>query len=209
MTQDKSALPPHSSSGRRGPGDDDAGLPDAELLAAYERGDQKAASTLFRRYYNRLIRLVAAKRGWKLSRLESSDDVVQSVFRSVFVRGRDGQFELKGDEELWPLLATIALRKIYGRAQHWDRQCRDPERIADDSVAGLPQANASPDGAAMVSETIDNLLQAFPERRQAIVSLLIQGHEIAEIARAVGVSERTVYSTRTALADQLRRAAGS
>lgn len=186
------------------PSPDSTHRADAQLLAAYSRGDDEAARVLFERYYRRLIALVGARRGWVLRQTESSADVVQSVFRSVFARGRAGQIELGDDEPLWPLLVTIALHKVYNHAAHWNRQRRTPAREAPAELGELLQKGPAPEDAAMVSELIDELVAAFPERRQRIVALLIQGESVPAISRTVGVSQRTVYHTRQAVADTLQ-----
>jgi len=199
-----------SSSAATGSADgerDDLAPPDAQLLAAFEQGDERAADILFQRYYRRLLRLVAAKRGWMLKQSESSSDVVQSVFHAVFAYGRAGKIQLENDKQLWPLLVKIALHKIYDHAKHLNRQSRDPKRQASIEISNLLSQGPAPESALVLTELIDELVAAFPERRQAIVLMLLQGEDVPIISRAVGVSERTVYHTRAAVAQVLKAAA--
>ena len=41
-------------------------------------------------------------------------------------------------------------------------------------------------------------MEPFSERRRQIIKLILEGHGVGEIAREVGTTERTVYSTRLA-----------
>ena len=72
-------------------------------------GDEDAAAEVFGRYANRLIHLARSRLDGRMRRKMDPDDVVQSVFRSFFVRQADGQFELEGWDNLWSLLARITL----------------------------------------------------------------------------------------------------
>ncbi len=57
-----------------------------ELLVRYQRGDPTAAEAIFARYANRLLALARSRLSPKLARRVDADDVVQSTYRSFFVR---------------------------------------------------------------------------------------------------------------------------
>lgn len=183
---------------------------DAELLAALRAGSERAAADLFSRYYDRLRRLVETRRGWRIRRAENPSDIVQSVFQSVFTPEAAAAVELDADGEadLWPLLATIAMRKMYNRTAYLSRERRDAARevAADNGLQQALHAGPSPEDAAMVSEVVDQLVAAFPQRRRRIVAMLLEGREIGEIGQSIGVSQRTVYHTRAAVAEALKGA---
>ena len=114
--------------------DSDASGPETEplgdevLLEAYRRGDEQAAEVLFHRYYARLVGLARRQMGGILCPLEDSADVVQSVFRSVFERGRSDRIQFTAQNSLWPLLATITINKVRNRIKYHTRQRRDRRR---------------------------------------------------------------------------------
>ena len=87
-----------------------------ELLVRYQRGDPTAAEAIFARYANRLLALARSRLSPKLARRVDADDVVQSTYRSFFVRRR-GEFVAEGEGDLWRLLATITLHKLGRQAQ--------------------------------------------------------------------------------------------
>src|SRR5580704_11041024 len=91
--------------------------PSAQLVAKYCEGDELAAAALFDRYVGRLTRLAASRLSVKLARRTDADDVVQSAFRSFFVRVRDGRLAVSEEDKLWKLLAPIALHKLYRQAR--------------------------------------------------------------------------------------------
>ena len=174
-------------------------VPDQQLIAAYQRGDEAAASELFERYYIRLLDLIRGQLGWKLREVEGSTDVAQSVLRSFFCQIRQDKVEVTPDNSLWPLLATIALNKVRNRGKFWRRERRDPSRQTPLGAGPDPlESGPSPEDLATVKELVDQLLEPFSERRRQIIKLILEGHGVSEIAREVGTTERTVYSTRLA-----------
>ncbi len=54
-----------------------------ELLSRIRQGDEQAATDLFERYVERLIRLAQSRLSAKLQRRIDAEDVVQSVYRSL------------------------------------------------------------------------------------------------------------------------------
>lgn len=173
---------------------------DRELIDAYRRGQEEAAAVLFDRYYQRLRAMAVREKGWDLREVDTASDIVQSALRNFFRRIRSDQkpLEASGDEGLWPYLVTLTLNKIRNRVQYWQRHRRRAQVVslesASDPIEHAPDAEA----IASTSETIDNLLGAFPARRQAILKLLLQGYTSREIALTLGTTERTVYNTRQA-----------
>jgi RNA polymerase sigma-70 factor, ECF subfamily len=174
-------------------------VPDQQLISAYREGDEAAASQLFERYYVRLLDLIRGQLGWKLREVEGSTDVAQSVLRSFFCQIRQDKVEVTPDNSLWPLLATIALNKVRNRGKFWKRERRDPSRQVQLGAGPDPlETGPAPDDVAAVKELVDRLLEPFSERRRQIIKLILEGHGVGEIAKLIGTTERTVYSTRLA-----------
>jgi len=183
---------------QEGLGSPSEGLGDEQLLAAYRGGDEAAAQVLFERYYVRLVRLARERSGALLRGVEESADVAQSVFESVFVRGRASQIEIGPRDSLWPLLVTITVNKIRNRVKYWTRQQRDRRREVPLEGNDPLESGPLPEDATRLNELVEQLLEAFSPRRRTIVEHLLQNVPIVEIARRVGTCERTVYKTRQA-----------
>src|SRR5438552_1040222 len=94
---------------------------DADTLLLVERlraGDQRAPEELFNRYLERLLSLARSRLSAKLSRRIDPEDVVQSAYRSFFVRACAGEYRLERSGDLWRLLVTIVLNKLRGQVEH-------------------------------------------------------------------------------------------
>ncbi len=174
--------------------------PSVELLAKYRQGDESAATELFRRYISRLTILARAKMAPKIASRFDAEDVVLSAYRSFFVRARNGQFSLTNSGDLWRLMVTIVLRKLYRQAAHHtaDKRSVDREQALPDGGDSAWEIFRPVSGSPTVEEAVAtaDLVEGFmaelePVPRQ-IVEMRLQGFEIAEIAAATRRSERTV-----------------
>jgi RNA polymerase sigma-70 factor (ECF subfamily) len=183
----------------------------AELLDGLRRGDEGAAQELFRRYAGRLIGLARSRLSDQLRGKVDPEDVMQSVFKSFFRRQAAAEYELDSWDSLWSLLTVITLRKCGYRTRHFRAARRDVRREqtvdAADAAADW-QALArepSPDEAAALTETVEQLLRGLDERERAIVELALQGLKAPEISPQVGVAERSVYRVLERVKGRLER----
>src|SRR5262249_40134414 len=104
------------------------------LLARWrDQNDERAAEELFQRYVARLIALVRRRISGRLGRRLDAEDVVQSAWRSFFVRVRDGRIEVQPGNALWQLLATITLHKM---GTHLQRHTAGKRSIAREEEHG-------------------------------------------------------------------------
>lgn len=176
----------------------------ADLMARLRQGDQEAAAVVFRRFARRLIGLARTHLDGRLRRKVDPEDVLQSAFRSFFVRQADGQFDLAGWDSLWSLLALITLRKCGRQAELFRTGFRDVGREldlageADDSHWQALSADPNPAEAAILAETVEQLMKALPGvRERQMLELSLQGYSLQEISGQVSRSERTVHRVLT------------
>lgn len=167
-----------------------------ELLDAWRSGNQNAATVLVRRYMARLTSLASSRLSRKLARRIEAEDVVLSAWRSFFVAtGRD-QVEVPGDDNLWPLLVTMTLRKLSRQAARHtaERRSIDAEVLPRDEINWplIVSQDPTPAEAAMVTDEIENLMSGLASGDREILTRRLQGEVHASIADAVGCSERTV-----------------
>ena len=187
------------------------------LLADVRAGDQQAATTLFHRFANRLVGLARSRLDLDLLRKVDPEDIVQSVFSTFFRRNGVGEIDVESWESLWSLLAVITVHKCGHQIRYYRAAKRDAgqERSAvwysEDSsihweaVAGDP----SPSHAAILTETVEELMRGLVERERQMLALSLQGYDAREISEQVGRSERTVRRVLERIRTELERRCGS
>jgi RNA polymerase sigma-70 factor (ECF subfamily) len=173
-----------------------------ELMARLRAGDPVAAERIFRQFARRLIALAQSRLGVRVGRKVDPEDVLQSVFRSFFRRQADHAYDLDNWESLWALLAQFTVRKCGHKVAHFHAARRDVRReenllplspeestVIWEPLAREPTASE----AAVLVETLEQLLAGLEERDRAIVTLSLQGYSVQEIVQQVGRPQRAVY----------------
>ena len=85
---------------------------DQTLVIAVRNGDQRSATELYDRYARRAFGLVHAQMSNWLATVTEPDDIVQSVFKSVFRGVTSGKYEAPEGNTLWSLIAVIAVQIV-------------------------------------------------------------------------------------------------
>ncbi len=188
-------------------------LPFDELMARLRDGDEAAANEVFGRFVRRLIGLSSSQFDSWIRPKADPEDIVQSAYKSFFLRYERGDFELADWESLWGLLAVITIRKSYRRRDYLMADCRDagrevsPPQGGDDSSSRWEfiDREPTPSEMAILSETVDGLLEGLERPEREIVELSLQGHTTPEISDRLGRSQRTVQRVRERVKERLRR----
>ncbi len=167
-----------------------------ELLDAWRAGNDGAATVLVRRYMARLTSLASSRLSRKLAGRVDAEDVVLSAWRSFFVAtGRD-QVGVPDDDNLWPLLVTMTLRKLARQAARHtaERRSIHAEALPIDEINWpvIVSRDPTPAEAAMVTDEIENLMSGLTPGDREVLTMRLQGEQHGSIADAVGCSERTV-----------------
>jgi RNA polymerase sigma-70 factor (ECF subfamily) len=168
-----------------------------ELLAQLRLRDEAAATEVFGRFRHRLIGLARQHLDSRLRRKLDPEDVVLSVFRTVFHRLAEGEFDLGDWDSLWSLLTCITVRKCGRWRQHFHTQARDiekevtPSPSAEESRCGLEvlDREPAPEEVLMLAETVQQVLEGLDEREQKIALLLLEGRTGAEVSRQLDCTE--------------------
>jgi len=184
-----------------------------EILERLQRGEQDAATEVFRRYAGRLVALARTRLNPLLRRKAGAEDVVQSAFRSFFEHLANGEFQLKNWESLWGLLVVITLRKCRRQSRHYQgakrnvhKEVTGPEPFASYDVgAVIVDREPTPHEAAVLAETVDELLQGLDERDRQILRLRLQGHTAIEIGYRVGFTRFTVEGVLKKIRRKLKK----
>ncbi len=171
-----------------------------ELIAAWQLGDQEAAGEIFARFSKQLLPVVRRKLHPRLLSKIDPEDIVQSVYRTVVRRQKEGTIDLHGAPELAALLMTIAVRKCIDKARYYFSQQRDPRREVPLDVASHEHAHIraflSGASASDLEDSVDECLQRLRNELDPntwnVLELRLQGLSTSAIANRLGCSVRTV-----------------
>ena len=168
---------------------------DHVLLDRFRTGEQAAATEIYARYAERLEALVCAQTAADLRIRFDPEDVVQSVFRTLFRRVAHGLYDVPAGEELWQLLLVLALNKTRKLASYHRAQKRDVSKTygSDKLEHSLQQSDGRDENAHHVLRLIvEDLVSDLPESHRQIVHLRIEGYRTEDISRTTERSKRTV-----------------
>jgi RNA polymerase sigma-70 factor, ECF subfamily len=167
---------------------------DASLLRRLRIGSEDAATALYLRYAQRLQALARAQSSPELARRVDAEEIVQSVFGSFFRVAGSGHYDVPDGEELWKLFLVIALNKIRAKGAFHRAAKRDVRRTAASELLDSKAVEEPHDTAALtfLQLSVNEELAALPAAERQMVTLRVEGYEVAEIARRTGRSKRTV-----------------
>ena len=170
-------------------------LTDQTLMRRFRSGEEDAASALYLRYAKRLQQLASRQTSTDLSFRVTSDEIVQSVFRTFFRRVSNGQYDAADGDDLWRLFLVIALNKIRSAADFHKAQKRDMRKTksADPELFDTFANSATDDDVActVLKLTVEELLGELPVGHAEMIRLRIAGHTLPEIAEKTGRAQRT------------------
>jgi RNA polymerase sigma-70 factor, ECF subfamily len=185
---------------------------DHSLIGQSRAGDQSAATELYRRYAKRLTSLVRRRCPAPLARTAGVEDIVQSVFGTLFLGISKGFYDVPDGDELWKLILVIALNKIRAKATYYQALKRDGNRAAARLAARqriplqeIPHGPAPED----VERVLKEILERLPPENRLMARLRIDGYKVSEVAQTTGRSRRSVerilQETRLRLAELLEQ----
>jgi RNA polymerase sigma-70 factor, ECF subfamily len=184
----------------------------ADFLARLHSQDDTAAQELFTRFTRQLIALALRHIDGGLRHKVESEDVVQSAYKSFFLRYGAGNVDLANWNSLWGLLAIITVRKCAERAAYHRAERRDAAReVAQsrgDEVGPWLEPfgrEPTPPEAAVLTETVSQLLSGLDLDERPVLELSLQGYTTREISERLGRAERTVRLLREGVRRRLER----
>jgi RNA polymerase sigma-70 factor (ECF subfamily) len=183
------------------------------LMVRLRSGEDAAAQEVFERFAGRLIALARRQFNQLLARKVDPEDVVQSAFKSFFVRHREGKVEVDDGGGLWNLLTLITMRKCADRAEYFRADRRDVAReaagqAADDGrdpVVTALDREPRPEEAVILAETVECLFRDLTAHERPILELSLQGYTAPEISEQLGRAERSVRRLRQRIRKRLER----
>ncbi|MGB7347591.1 MAG: sigma-70 family RNA polymerase sigma factor [Pirellulaceae bacterium] len=169
-------------------------------------GDPETVQQFWDQYGGPLRRVAERQIADRLRTRVDADDIVQSACRTFFRRIGEGQFEIEDTESLWRLLLTITLNKARMQARFHTRDRRSIGREQAIPQSGSMQPTAAENLLDDVdfADFLEHVIQHLDDEQREILTMTLDGKTQAEIAQAIGCSERTVRRMRTRIQDQLR-----
>jgi RNA polymerase sigma factor (sigma-70 family) len=170
-------------------------------------GDPRAASQLWERYFDDIVRLARRKLGDSPRVAADEEDVAISAFKSLCLRAARGQFQQLNDrDDLWQLLVTITVRKAINQRKREGRPKRGGGWVPSESdriggATGLDAAGLEwlagrelpPEIVTMMDEQLRLLFELLAnETLRRIARLRMEGNTGGEIAAQLGCNRRTV-----------------
>jgi RNA polymerase sigma-70 factor (ECF subfamily) len=171
-----------------------------------------AGREVFERFAHRLIALARLNLDARLRNKVDPEDVVQSVYKSFFVRYSDLRLDGEENGGLWALLTLITLRKCADRARYYGAERRNVSRETPAPASDTPEPwrealsrEPTPEQAAMLTETVEHLLVDLDASERPLLELSLQGFSTQEISEQLGRAERSVRRFRERVRKQLQR----
>ena len=173
-------------------------------IANLREGEQsQAQQELWDRYFRRIVSLARAKLGNFPRGASDEEDVAISAMQSLFDGvARDRFPRLHDRSNLWSLLAKITARKAINEREKQFAQKRGGARPKisigpepDVSGAGFEPTDddLGPDFIVTLQEELQRLMDQLPDETvRCVASRKLEGWSNAEIAKELGVVERTV-----------------
>jgi len=169
-----------------------------ELVERCRMGDQDSSRQLFDIYVDRLVGLARRRISQRLAGRVDPEDVVQSVFRTFFVRLKAGQFRFEDQDDLCKLLMRITVHKALRQVARQQAARRDAERElgqgdeAQRHLVDLISREPTPDDVVAFLDHLEHFLSCLRPEERKILEMRLQGHGTEEIAASLGTYDRKV-----------------
>ncbi|MCU0708468.1 MAG: sigma-70 family RNA polymerase sigma factor [Pirellula sp.] len=175
---------------------------DQSLVALVREGDEQAATALYERYSARIYGLVKSKMSDQLQLRLTPEDIVQSVFKSIFRGVAAGGYDAPEGGTLWQLMAVVAVHKVRRNGNRLSAKKRDAART--EPLADYEnQLAISPATVEEFEVAIREAMECLKPEEREVALLRVQGFSVEEISQKTDRSRRSVerllQSTRSKL----------
>lgn len=175
---------------------------DGSLIIRLRDGEDEAASEFYERYVRRVYGLVQQQMADRLRASVEPDDIVQSVFKSIFRGLTSGDYSAPQSGSLWQLIAIVAVHKVRRSARRQTAEKRDDRRTQSLSAHeefDPPSRVTSEEFEMAIREAIDGLKPL----EQEVAVLRVQGFSVEEISNKLQRSRRGIERNLHSIRDKL------
>jgi hypothetical protein len=168
-----------------------------QWISGLKAGDSDAARALWERYFDKLVRMAAARLQGALgsSNVESGESAALSAFESVCNGAKVGRFPRLSDrEDLWQILVMVTARKVCDQIERRTAGRRGGGRAPSPGILETVEAREpSPEMAAMCADECRRLLGMLKDETYRNVAVWkMEGFTSEEIGKRLNCSTRTV-----------------
>ena len=172
-----------------------------DWLTRLKEGDSQAASAIWRRYSQQMIRVARDRMSGMPRRAYDEEDAAMSAFNLFTHRVQAGSFPQLGDRnDLWRLLFLLTTQRVAAWRRRESAYKRGGTRKspasmnAEDELALLEVAckEPTPEFLAQAMENCERLLGQLEDRSRKIAVMKMEGYSNHDISVEIGVTERTV-----------------
>jgi RNA polymerase sigma factor (sigma-70 family) len=159
-------------------------------IAQLKEGQRAAVRLLLQRYFGRLVRLARARLRGRPELADDDEDVALSAFKSLCLGAERGRFpQLDDRNDLWRLLALLAVRKVIDLQRRW----RAGGGTGEVDVEQLLSQEPPPELAVELADEYRRLLDRLGDAQlQAVALWKVEGYSNEEIAQKLGCGLRSV-----------------
>lgn len=167
-----------------------------KLIENLEHQQEDAVQEIVDRYGNHILRVVRRHLNQKLRIRFDSEDFLQAVWATLFVKPTAFQ-HIETESQLIAFLTQIAFHKVIdARRANTQSQRRDMQReISLDQPASpnfVPANLATPSAYLIADEELQKIQAEIPQKLQWMIDCRLRGMTFEAIAEQAGVHERTV-----------------
>lgn len=168
-----------------------------KLIENLEHQQEAAVQEIVDRYGDHILRVVRRHLNQKLRVRFDSEDFLQAVWATLFVKPTVFR-NIENESQLIAFLTQIAFHKVIdARRANTHSQRRDVHREVSldqpDSSANLAPANlATPSAYLIADEELQKIQAEIPQKLQWMIECRLRGMTFEAIAEQAGVHERTV-----------------
>lgn len=175
---------------------------DRTLVVRLRNGEDDAATEFYDRYVKRVFGLVHQQMAEHLRASMQPEDIVQSVFKSIFRGLTTGDYDAPPSGSLWQLVAIVAVHKVRKNARRRMADKRDDRRTQSlNAFEDFDTAsNSSPEE---FESAIREAIEGLKPLEQEVVVLRVQGFSVEEISSKLERSRRGIERTLHAIREKL------
>lgn len=141
----------------------------------------------------RLVNIVRGRLSKVMRKRVDAEDIVQSVFRTVWRRQQNGQMELKDEPNAWRLLVRIAINKTCRAVRFNKAGIRSVEKEVPVGLSAVAAQAKPADRTPLITEKLQEIAKGLSPTHRRILELRFDGLTVSQVAEELAITRQTVY----------------
>lgn len=161
---------------------------------------------LVQRYTDKLVKRVRKQMPERLRQRVDPEDVVQSVYRSLFQRLKDEPFALEDSQHVWRLLTVLTYHRVQSLIKFHQDEKRDVRRERPTATGQRARSDPEPGPEQLASfeDLLEHFVKELPEKQREMVTLRLDGAAVDDIAKKLNCTRSTVARTLRRVQELIR-----